>query len=136
MTSPPIRTWITTMAKIKTGASSKTSATEMQESSSATPVETQSSTDDRVTIKKFQDKSNAWRDANMWPPGMETILRKEKVFKFLWGRFSYVDEEIDEAISKYDVGNTELIIFWKRVYLDPDLVPPELQIFHIEGEQF
>ena len=42
----------------------------------------------------------------MWPPCMETILRKAEVFDFLWGMFSYVDEEIDEAISKYDVGNT------------------------------
>ena len=42
----------------------------------------------------------------MWPPGMETILRKEEVFEFLWGMFSYVDEEIDEAISKYDARNT------------------------------
>ena len=42
----------------------------------------------------------------MWPLGMETILRKAKVFKFLWGIFSYVDEEIDGAISKYDAGNT------------------------------
>ena len=58
----------------------------------------------------------------MWPPCMETILRKEEVFKFLWGMFSYVDEEIDEAILIYDAGNTELIIFGKRVYLDPDLV--------------
>ena len=58
----------------------------------------------------------------MWPPGMETILRKAEVFKFLWGMFSYVYEEIDEAISKYDVGNTKLIIFEKWVYLDPDLV--------------
>ena len=58
----------------------------------------------------------------MWPLGMETILRKEEVFEFLWGMFSYVDEEIDEAISKYDVRNTKLIIFGKRVYFDPDLV--------------
>ena len=36
--------------------------------------------------------------------------------------FSYVDEEIDEAIFKYDAGNTKFIIFWKQVYLDPDLV--------------
>ena len=53
-----------------------TSATEMQASSSATPVETQSSTDDRVIVKKFQEKYDAWRDAKMWPPGMETIPRK------------------------------------------------------------
>ena len=53
---------------------------------------------------------------------METILRKEEVFKFLWGMFSYVDEEIYEAISTYDVGNMKLIIFGKWVYLNPDLV--------------
>ena len=53
---------------------------------------------------------------------METISRKVEVFEFLWGMFSYVDEEIDEAISKYDAGNMKLIIFWKRVYLNPDLV--------------
>ena len=58
----------------------------------------------------------------MWPPGMETILRKEKVFYFFLGMFSYVDEEIDEAILKYDAGNMELIFFWKWVYLDPHLV--------------
>ena len=58
----------------------------------------------------------------MWPAGMENILRKVEVFDFWWGMFSYVDEEIDEEILKYDVGNTELIIFGKHVYLDPDLV--------------
>ena len=58
----------------------------------------------------------------MWPPGMQTILRKAEVFDFLWGMFSYVDEDIDEAISKYDAGNMELIIFGKRVYVDLDLV--------------
>ena len=94
----------------------------MRASSSATPVETQFSIDDRVTVKNFQEKYDAWRDAKMWPPGMKTILRKAEVFDFLWGRFSYVDEEIDQEILKYDVGNTKLIIFGKWVYLDPDLV--------------
>ena len=69
----------------------------------------------------------------MWPPGMETILRKAEVFDFLWGMFSYVDEEIDEAILKYDVGNTELIIFWKWVYLDSDLVSQATNIPCREG---
>ena len=94
----------------------------MRESSYATPVETQSSTDDRVIVKQFLENFDAWRDAKMWPPGMETILRKEEVFDFLWGMFSYVDEEIDEAIQKYDAGNKKLIIFGKWVYLNPDLV--------------
>ena len=105
ITSPPLRTWIT-MAEPQTRVSNMTSTVEMWPSSSATPVETQLSTDDRVTINKFQDKSDAWRDAKMWPPGMETILRKEEFFNFLWETFSYLDEEIDEAISKYDAGST------------------------------
>ena len=46
----------------------------------STPVETQSSADDRVIVKKFQENSDAWRDAKMWPPGMETILRKAEAF--------------------------------------------------------
>ena len=71
----------------------------------------------------------------MWPPGMETILRKVEVFNFLWGMFSYVDEEIDEAISKYDAGNTELIIFGKQVYLNPDLVSRATNI-PPKGERF
>ena len=94
------------MVKIQTGASSMTSAAEMRASSSATPVETQLSTDDRVTVEKFQEKYDAWRDTKMWPPGMQTILRKAEFFDFLWGMFSYVDEEIDEAILKYDARNT------------------------------
>ena len=49
-------------------------------------------------------------------------LEESRSFQILWGMFSYVDEEIDEAILKYDVGNTELIILGKRVYLKPDLV--------------
>ena len=58
----------------------------------------------------------------MWPLGLKTILRKAGVFNFFWGMFSYVDEDIDEEIFKYDAGNIELIIFGKRVYLNPDLV--------------
>ena len=64
------------MAELQTGASSMMSAAEMRASSSATLVETQLFTDDRVIVKKFQEKSDAWRDAKMWPAGMETILRK------------------------------------------------------------
>ena len=61
------------------------SAAEIWASSSATPVETQSSTDDKVTVKKFQENSDTWRDAKMWPPGMETIVRKAKVFRLFVG---------------------------------------------------
>ena len=70
------------MVELQTGASTMTSTAEMWESSSASPVETQSSIDDRVTVKKFQEKSDAWRDAKMWPPCMETIPRKAEVFEF------------------------------------------------------
>ena len=43
-------------------------------------------------------------------------------FHILWGMFSYVDEDIDEEILKYDDVNKKLIIFGKQVYLDPNLV--------------
>ena len=33
-------------------------------------------------------------------------LEESRSFQLLWGMFSYVDEEIDEAILKYDAGNT------------------------------
>ena len=72
----------------------------------------------------------------MWPPSMETILRKAEVFDFLWGMFSYVYEEIDEAIYKYDTGNIELIIFGKRVYLDPDLASQATNIPCKGGSDF
>ena len=64
------------MAELQIRAYNMMSAAEMRASSSATLVETQSSIDDRVTVKKFQENSDAWRDAKMWPLGMETILRK------------------------------------------------------------
>ena len=44
------------------------------------------------------------------------------MFDFLFRMFSFDNEDIDESILKYDAGNTELIIFGKWVYLDPDLV--------------
>ena len=73
------------MAELQTGESIITSTAKMRASSSATPVETHSSIDDRVTVKKFQENSDAWRDAKMWPPGMETILRKELSFRLFVG---------------------------------------------------
>ena len=73
------------MDELQTRASRMTRASEMWESSSATLVETQSSKNDRVTVKNFQEKSDAWRDAKMWPPGMETILRKELSFRLFVG---------------------------------------------------
>ena len=57
------------------------------------------------------------------------------MFKFLFGMFSFVNEEIDEEILNYDVGNVELRIFGKMVYLNPDLVSQATK-FHIEGDRF
>ena len=53
------------MDELQTGASSMMSTAKMRASSSATLVETQSSTDDRVIVKNFQKKYDAWRDAKM-----------------------------------------------------------------------
>ena len=53
---------------------------------------------------------------------METILRKVGAFEFLFGMFSFDNEEIDKVILNYDARNMELRIFGKRVYLNPDLV--------------
>ena len=56
------------------------------------------------------------------------------MFKFLFGMFSFDNEEIDETILNYDAGNMEFIIFGKRVYLNPDLVSQETKIPH-RGEE-
>ena len=67
---------------------------------------------------------------------MKTILRKVGVFDFLFGMFSFYNEEIDDAILNYDVVNMELIIFGKRVYLNPDLVSQATKIPCKRGRYF
>ena len=62
------------MTVFQIGASSVMSVAEMWASSSATPVETLLSIDDRVTVNKFKEKSDAWRDAKMWPKMLEYII--------------------------------------------------------------
>ena len=59
---------------------------------------------------------------------MESILRKGRVFDFLFGMFSFDNEEIDKAILNYDYVNMELIFFGTRVYLNLDLVSQETKI--------
>ena len=116
------------MATLETGASSTTNTVETRASSSATVAETRASTDDMFTVKKFQECTDAWRDENNWPSGMETILRKARVFEFLFGMVNFDSKEIDNAILKYDVGNMELRIFGTRVYINPNLVSQATKI--------
>ena len=44
------------------------------------------------------------------------------MYRFLFGQFNFNNEEIDNAISSYDNESKELIIFGRRVCLDPDLL--------------
>ena len=110
------------MFALETGESSTISAVQTGECSSVTVIETRASTYDRFTLKKFQECTHTWRDEKNWPSGMETILRKGGVFDFLFGMFSFDNEEIDKAILNYDYVNMELRIFGTRVYLNHDLV--------------
>jgi len=47
---------------------------------------------------------------------VQDILRKAKVFEFLFGQFNFVDEDVDEAIFNYDVEAIDLRIFGKRTH--------------------
>ena len=123
------------MATLEIGASSTRGIVEMGESSSTIIVETRASTYDRFTLKQFQECTDTWRDENNWPSGMETILIKARVFDFLFGMFSFYNEEIDDAILNYDYVNMELKFFGTRVYLNPDLVS-KAKKYHTEGEMF
>ena len=58
------------------------------------------------------------------------------MFDFLFGMFSFDNEEIDKAILNYDYVNMELRIFGTRVYLNPYLVSQATQILCREGEIF
>ena len=49
---------------------------------------------------------------------------------FLFGQFNFNNEEIDNAISSYDDESKELIIFGRRVCLDPDLFSGAVKIPH------
>ena len=67
---------------------------------------------------------------------METILRKARVFEFLFGMFSFDNEEIYAEHLNYDYVNMELIIFGTRVYLNLDLVSQETKIPRKWGDIF
>ena len=47
---------------------------------------------------------------------------------FLFGQFNFNNEEIDNAISSYDDESKELIIFGKRVCLDPNFLSSAVKI--------
>ena len=49
--------------------------------------------------------------------------------RFVFGQFNFNNEAIDNLISSYDDESKELIIFGRRVCLDPDL----LKIPHRRG---
>ena len=53
---------------------------------------------------------------------MLNILRREKVFDFMFGPFIFEKEEIDDAIANYDDIAMEMKLFGKIVYLDTDLL--------------
>ena len=54
---------------------------------------------------------------------------------FVWN-VHFDNEQIDEEIFNYDVGNMELRIFGKRVYLNLDLIYQATKIPHRGGEGF
>ena len=50
--------------------------------------------------------------------------------------FSFDNQETDEEFLNYDIGNVELIIFGKRVYINPYLVSQAMKIPCRWGEIF
>ena len=77
---------------------------------------------ERFTVRKFGESAEAWSDRTNWPEGMRNVLVRAGVHHFLFGQFNFNNEEIDNAISSYDDESKELIIFGRRVCLDPDLL--------------
>jgi hypothetical protein len=49
--------------------------------------------------------------------GMINILQKEEAYDFIFGKFDFNNEEIDESIFSYDVRVEQLILFGTRVSL-------------------
>jgi hypothetical protein len=65
---------------------------------------------------------DAWRDTTNCPIGMINILRRTKVFDFMFGPFNFENDEIDDAIVNYDDKSMALKLFGHNVYLDVDLL--------------
>ena len=83
---------------------------------------------ERFTVKKFGESAEAWSDRTNWPEGMLNVLVRAGVHRFLFGQFNFNNEEIDNVISSYDDESKELIIFGRRVCLDPDLLSSATKI--------
>ena len=124
------------MVTLETWVSSTKGAVQMGASSFVITFETRESINDRFTVNKFHACSDARRDENNWPSGMETISRKAKVFEFLFGMFSFDNEEIYESIVNYDYVHMELRIFGTMVYLNLDLVSQATKIPRRGGDSF
>ena len=59
---------------------------------------------------------------------MLNVLVRAGVHRFLFGEFNFNNEEIDNAISSYYDESKELVIFGRRVCLDPDLLSSATKI--------
>ena len=83
---------------------------------------------ERFTIRKFGESAEAWSDKTNLSEGMLNVLVRARVHCFLFGHFNFNNEEIDNVISSYDDEFKELIIFGRRVCLDPDLLSGAVKI--------
>ena len=59
---------------------------------------------------------------------MLNVLVSARVHCFLFGQFNFNNDEIDNSISSYDDESKELIIFGRRVCMDPDLLSDAAKI--------
>ena len=71
-----------------------------------------------------------------WAEVMLNVLVRAGVHHFLFGQFNFNNEEIDNSISSYDDESKELIIFGRRVCLDPDLLSRAMKIPRRGGVMF
>ena len=64
---------------------------------------------------------------------MLNALVRVGVHRFHFGQINFNNEEIDNVISSYDDESKELIIFGRRVCLDPDLLSSATKIPLVRG---
>ena len=83
---------------------------------------------ERFTGKKFRESTEAWSDRTNWLEGMLNVLVRAGVHHFLFGLFNFNNEEVYNSISSYIDESKELIIFGRRVCLDPDLLSSAMKI--------
>ena len=73
-------------------------------------------------MKKFKESVDKWTDRSAYPTCMDDNLKREGVHDFLFGQLNFNNEETDYAISNFDDGDMKLVIFWRSVSLDHDLI--------------